>query len=339
MTDTGRRTDTPATTPLLQRMGEALSRVRGRVSPGASLGKVTWFRVGGPAELMVRPVDVDDLALVLAARPADVPLTVIGVGSNLLVRDGGIPGLVVRLGRGFAEIEAEEGCFVRCGAAALDANVAKVAQAHGIAGLEFLTGVPGTIGGALRMNAGAYGREIRDVLVTAEALDPAGRLHMLEPDAMDLSYRHCGVPDDWVFVGATLRGEPGDPQAIAARIQEIRDQREASQPIRTRTGGSTFANPEGHKAWQLVDAAGCRGLTLGGAQVSEMHTNFLVNTGTATAADIEALGEEVRRRVQETSGIPLRWEIRRVGVPADDPRAITPAADASGAETETGDDA
>lgn len=314
--------------PLSDRMAEALARVRGRVSAGADLSKVTWFRVGGPAELMVRPVDVDDLATVLAARPAEVPLTVIGVGSNLLVRDGGVPGLVVRLGRGFAEIEAEAGGFVRCGAAALDAHVATVAQEAGIAGLEFLTGVPGTIGGALRMNAGAYGREIKDVLVTAEALDAEGRLHTLRPEDMDLSYRHCGVPEDWVFTAATLKGEPGaDPAAVAERIAEIRRQREDSQPVRTRTGGSTFANPDGHKAWQLIDAAGCRGLTMGGAQVSEKHCNFLLNLGDATAAEVEALGEEVRRRVRETSGIELRWEIRRIGVPADDPRAIRPAAD------------
>ncbi|EKV29994.1 UDP-N-acetylenolpyruvoylglucosamine reductase [Caenispirillum salinarum AK4] len=321
-------------TALARRLGDGLARVRGRVSAGADLARITWFRVGGPAELMIRPVDVDDLAVVLAAKPADVPLTVIGVGSNLLVRDGGIPGITVRLGRGFAEIEAEDGCFIRAGAAALDANVAKVARDHGIAGLEFLTGVPGTMGGALRMNAGAYGREIKDVLVTAEALDPAGRLHTLRPEDMDLSYRHCGVPEDWVFVAATLKGEPGDPDAIAARLDEIRSQREDSQPIRTRTGGSTFANPDGHSAWKLVDAAGCRGLTIGGAQVSEKHTNFLINTGTATAADLEALGEEVRKRVRETSGVELRWEIRRVGVPADHPDAVA-ATDTS----ETGDDA
>lgn len=314
--------------PLLLRMGEALARVRGRVSAGADLAKVTWFRVGGPAELMIRPVDVDDLAVVLAARPADVPLTVIGVGSNLLVRDGGVPGVVVRLGRGFADIEAEAGGFVHCGAAALDASVAAVAQDAGIGGLEFLTGVPGTIGGALRMNAGAYGREIKDVLVTAEALDTEGRLHTLRPEDMGLSYRHCDVPEDWVFVAATLKGEPGaDPAAIAERITEIRRQREDSQPVRTRTGGSTFANPDGHKAWELIDAAGCRGLTIGGAQVSEKHCNFLLNLGDASAADVEALGEEIRRRVLAASGITLRWEIRRIGVPADHPRAILPACD------------
>ena len=314
--------------PLLLRMGEALARVRGRVSAGADLAKVTWFRVGGPAELMIRPVDVDDLAVVLAARPADVPLTVIGVGSNLLVRDGGVPGVVVRLGRGFADIEAEAGGFVHCGAAALDATVAAVAQDAGIGGLEFLTGVPGTIGGALRMNAGAYGREIKDVLVTAEALDTEGRLHTLRPEDMGLSYRHCDVPEDWVFVAATLKGEPGaDPTAIAERIAEIRRQREDSQPVRTRTGGSTFANPDGHKAWELIDAAGCRGLTIGGAQVSEKHCNFLLNLGDATAADVEALGEEIRRRVLAASGITLRWEIRRIGVPADHPLAILPACD------------
>lgn len=278
-------------------LGGALTRVRGRVSAGAALNRITWFRVGGPAELMIRPVDVDDLAVVLAAKPADVPLTVIGVGSNLLVRDGGIPGITLRLGRGFAEIEAEEGCFIRAGAAALDTNVANVARDHGIAGLEFLTGIPGTIGGALRMNAGAHGREIKDILVTAEALDPSGRLHTLQPDDMHLSYRHCGVPEDWVFVAATLKGEPGKADEIAARLEEIRAQREASQPIRTRTGGSTFANPEGHSAWKLVDAAGCRGLTIGG-RTSQREAHQLPYQ--------HRLGHRRRSRVPGRRGPPAR---------------------------------
>jgi len=298
---------------------DRLPEVRGRYAENADLARVTWFRVGGPAEVMFRPADSDDLATFLAAKPADVPVTVLGVGSNLLVRDGGVPGVVIRMGRHFAAIEAE-GIGITVGAGALDVHVARVAAEAGIAGLEFLSGVPGTIGGALRMNAGAYGREIKDVLVQASALDAQGGKHDLTLDEMGFSYRHCGIAEDWIFTGARLRGEKGEPAEIAQRVAEIRAARETSQPIRTATGGSTFANPAnspgGEKAWQLIDAAGCRGLTRGGAQVSEQHCNFLINTGEATAADLEGLGEEMRRRVFETSGIELRWEIRRIGIPA-----------------------
>jgi UDP-N-acetylmuramate dehydrogenase len=295
-----------------------LPAVRGRYTENAPLGPVTWFRVGGPAEVMFRPIDVQDLAGFLAGKPADVPATVLGVGSNLLVRDGGVPGVVVRLGRGFAGIETE-GDEVRVGAGALDVNVALVAGGAGIAGLEFLSGVPGTIGGALRMNAGAYGAETKDVVVGARAVDPVGRVRDLDPEDLGFGYRCCAVPRDWIFVSARLRGRLGDRAAIARRTEEIRTAREQTQPIRSRTGGSTFANPPGGKAWELIERAGCRGLTRGGAQVSEKHCNFLINTGNATAADLEALGEEVRRRVFETSGVRLEWEIQRIGVAAEQP--------------------
>jgi UDP-N-acetylmuramate dehydrogenase len=294
---------------------DRLPRVRGRYTADAPLAQVTWFRVGGPAEIMFRPADVEDLAAFLAAKPADVPVTVIGVASNLLVRDGGIPGVVIRLGRGFVEITARE-TTVRAGAGALDANVALVARDAGLAGLEFLTGVPGTIGGALRMNAGAYGAEMKDVTLAAEALDAHGQRHRLTSAELGFSYRHCAVAEDWIFIAAEFNGVPGDRDAIQRRMDEISARREASQPIRTRTGGSTFANPPDHKAWQLIEKVGGRGLSMGGAMVSEKHCNFLINTGTATAADIEALGEELRRRVREEFGITLEWEIRRVGVPA-----------------------
>lgn len=302
-------------TPLVER----LPQVRGRLSEHAALAGTTWFRVGGPAEVMFRPADRDDLIDFLAAKPADVPVTVIGVASNLLVRDGGVPGVVIRLGRAFAEV-AVEGTRVEAGAAALDLNVARVAAEAGVGGLEFLCGVPGTVGGALRMNAGAYGSEMKDVTVAAEALDARGGRHHLTLAELGFSYRHCAVAEDWIFLSATLQGRPGAPETILARMHEIRTAREASQPIRTRTGGSTFANPTdpkaaGRKAWQLIDAAGCRGLRRGGAMVSEKHCNFLINTGTATAADIEGLGEEVRRRVFEATGVSLAWEIRRVGSP------------------------
>jgi len=297
------------------RLIERLPRVRGRLSENAALADITWFRVGGPAEVMFRPEDADDLAAFLAAKPADVPVTVIGVGSNLLVRDGGVPGVVIRLGRGFASIGVA-GDEVRAGAAALDLNVAMVARDAGLAGLEFLSGIPGTIGGAIRMNAGAYGREIKDVLVSAEAIDHRGVRHAVKAVELGLSYRHAAVPEDWIFTGALLAGTPGEKVAIGRRMSEIGDQRQATQPVRSRTGGSTFANPQGHKAWELIDKAGCRGLVRGGAQISEKHCNFLINTGGATAADLEGLGEEARRRVFEKFGITLEWEIRRIGIPA-----------------------
>ena len=297
-----------------QHLIDRLPPVRGRLTADAPLAAITWFRVGGPAEVMFRPADADDLAEFLAKKPPEVPVTVIGVASNLLVRDGGVGGVVVRLGRGFTAIEIS-GTRVTAGAAVLDVNVAIACRAAGVGGLEFLSGIPGTVGGALRMNAGAYGREIKDVLESARALDNAGARHELSLTEMGLGYRHCGVPEDWIFLAATLRGVGADRDAIQQRMAEIQSEREVSQPIRARTGGSTFANPPGHKAWELVDRAGCRGLARGGAMVSEKHTNFLINTGTATAADIEGLGEEVRRRVFEKFGVTLEWEIRRIGRP------------------------
>lgn len=299
---------------------DRLPAVRGRLTVGAPLAGITWFRVGGPAEVMLRPADVYDLADFLAACPEDVPVTVLGVASNLLIRDGGVPGVVVRLGGPFAALRID-GTSVTAGAGALDLNIALAARLAGVAGLEFLSGIPGTIGGALRMNAGAFGRELSDVLVSVEALDRAGRSFSVSAAELGLGYRHCGAPADWIFVGATLKGEPGEPGDITARIDDIARKRAESQPVRARTGGSTFANPPGHKAWELIDRAGCRGLTHGGAQVSEKHCNFLINVGDATAADIEALGEEVRRRVKETSGVELTWEIKRIGISAGEKSA------------------
>ncbi len=296
------------------RLIDRLPPVRGRLTADAPLAPVTWFRVGGTAEIMFRPADEADLAEFLAAKPRDVPITVLGVASNLLVRDGGIPGIVIRLGRAFVAVTTD-GNTVRAGAGALDLNVALTCREAGIAGLEFLSGIPGTIGGALRMNAGAYGRDIKALLRRAVALDGSGRRHEVAAAALGLDYRSCAAPADWIFVAAEFAGDAGDPAAIGQRMDEIQAAREASQPIRSRTGGSTFANPSGHKAWELIDRAGCRGLTRGGAQVSEKHANFLINTGNATAADLEGLGEEVRRRVFENSGIVLDWEIKRVGRP------------------------
>lgn len=292
---------------------ERLPPVRGRLSANASLSKVTWFRVGGPAEVMFRPQDVSDLTHFLKNKPKDIPVTFIGVGSNLLVRDGGLPGVVIRLGRAFAEITCQDDCL-NTGAGALDVNVAKVALENSLGGLEFLSGIPGTIGGALRMNAGAYDREIKDVLIDATAISPSGDVKTFSPDELSLSYRHCDLKDGWMFLSARLKGDKDDPKAIRAKMDRIREARGDSQPVRERTGGSTFANPEGHKAWQLIDQAGCRGLKRGGAMVSEMHCNFLINTGNATAEDLEELGEDVRKRVFETSGIELRWEIKRIGL-------------------------
>ena len=289
-----------------------LPPVRGRVTADAPIGKQTWFGVGGPAEVLFRPADLADLSAFLSALPAEVPVTALGVGSNLLVRDGGISGVVIRLGRGFAAIEIERD-EIRAGAAALDRIVAFAAADAGLGGLEFLSGVPGSVGGSLRMNAGAYGREIKDVLVSAIALNRTGETHTVDGREMGLSYRHNDADPSWIFVEARLRGVPGDRGAIGRRLNEIRAAREATQPVRARTGGSTFKNPPGESAWRLIDAAGCRGLVRGGALVSQQHTNFLINTGTATAADLEGLGEEVRRRVHDTSGILLEWEIERIG--------------------------
>jgi UDP-N-acetylmuramate dehydrogenase len=291
---------------------DRLPPVRGRIAADVPIGPMTWFRVGGPAEVLFRPADLADLADFRRVLPEDVAVTVIGVASNLLVRDGGIPGVTVRLGRGFGAIDCTEN-EISAGAGALDLNVALTAAQAGIAGLEFLSGVPGTIGGGLRMNAGAYGSEIKDVLVSADAVDRNGAIHRVAAAELGLSYRHSEAPEDWIFTGARLRGRHGKPTEIAARMEEIRAARETSQPIRARTGGSTFANPPGDHAWRLIDEAGCRGLVRGGAMVSEKHTNFLINTGNATAADIEGLGEEVRRRVHAGFGIVLEWEIRRIG--------------------------
>ncbi len=300
-----------------------LPPVRGRLTANAAIGRQTWFGVGGAAEVLFQPADAEDLAVFLAGLPTEIPVTVIGAGSNLLVRDGGIPGATIRLGRGLGDI-AIGGGVVQVGAGALDRRVVVAAAKAGLAGLEFLSGIPGTIGGSLRMNAGAYGVEVADVLVSATALDRGGRRHVIDRAAMALSYRHCGIDPGWIFIAARLRGIPGERTEIAKRLTEIRGTREATQPIRARTSGSTFANPPGQSAWRLVDAAGCRGLARGGAMVSHKHANFLINTGSATAADIEGLAEEVRRRVYETSGIMLEWEIQRIGRPAPDPGPIEP---------------
>jgi UDP-N-acetylmuramate dehydrogenase len=304
-------TVTTATGHLIERMPQ----VRGRLTADASLAKVAWFAVGGPADVMFRPANADDLAAFLAALPADIPVTVIGVASNLLVRDGGVRGVVIRLGRDFATATAD-GDRIVAGAATLDLNAALVARDAGLAGLEFLSGIPGTIGGALRMNGGAYGREIKDVLVEAEGITRDGRRVAFDAGEMGFSYRRSSVPADVIFTRAVLKGEPGDGEAIARRMAEIAEKRADSQPVRARTGGSTFTNPLGHKAWELIDRAGCRGLRRGDAQVSEKHCNFLLNLGGATAADIEDLGEEVRARVLAATGVSLEWEIKRIGVRA-----------------------
>jgi UDP-N-acetylmuramate dehydrogenase len=299
---------------MMTRPCDMLPPVRGSVTYGAPLKDLVWFRAGGPAEILFRPADAEDLAAFLAARPLDLRVSVIGVGSNLLVRDGGIPGAVVRLSSAFGKVSTD-GLRVRAGAAALDGAVARAAADAGIAGLEFLRGVPGTIGGALKMNAGCYGREIKDIFVEATAIDGQGNMVTLTAADMAFEYRKAkGVGEDLIFVEAVFEGTRDEPAAIKSRMEELSANREASQPIKSRTGGSTFKNPPGHKAWRLVDEAGCRGLMVGAAQVSEKHTNFLINTGDATAAELEALGEEVRRRVQEKSGVVLEWEIKRVGV-------------------------
>jgi UDP-N-acetylmuramate dehydrogenase len=288
--------------------------LRGRLLANQTLTELTWFRVGGPAQVLFMPEDEQDLAYALGHLPAYIPVTVIGLGSNLIVRDGGVPGVVIRLGRGFGNVTVED-TRIRAGAAVPDVKVARAAQEAGIAGLSFMRGIPGGVGGALRMNGGAYGRETKDALVEARAVDRAGRIHVLRNADMGYGYRHSGAPADYIFTEALYQGERGDPAVIAAEMDKITESREATQPIKSRTGGSTFKNPPGRKAWQLIDAAGCRGLQVGGAQVSEMHCNFLINSGGATAADIETLGETVRRRVRESSGVELEWEIERIGVP------------------------
>jgi UDP-N-acetylmuramate dehydrogenase len=288
--------------------------LRGRLVANAPIAEATWFRVGGPAQVLFSPADEDDLAYLLSRLPETVGVTPIGLGSNLIVRDGGVEGVVVRLGgRPFNAIDVIAGDRIDAGAAAPDMFVAKAAAIAGVDGLAFLRGVPGSIGGALRMNAGAHGGEMKDVVVEARGVNRRGDKRALSNAEMGFSYRRSSAPGDIIFTGATLQGRPGDPDRIAAEMARITAAREASQPIREKTGGSTFKNPPGQKAWELIDLAGCRGLAVGGAQVSAMHCNFLINRDGASAADLEALGEEVRRRVKETSGIALEWEIKRIG--------------------------
>jgi len=298
---------------LVPELSARMPKLRGRMLSNQSMAELTWFRVGGPAQVLFAPADEADLAHFLAVLPDEVPVTGGGRGSNLLVRDGGVAGVVIRLGRGFNEIVVE-GNLIRVGTAVPDVKVARAAADAGLAGLSFFRGVPGAIGGALRINAGAYGRETKDVLVEARAVDRKGNLRTMKNADFGFSYRHSAAPADLVYTQATFRGAPGDAKKIAAEMEQITEARESTQPIKSRTGGSTFKNPPGQKAWQLIDAAGCRGLVIGDAQVSEMHCNFLINRGNATAADIEKLGEEVRRRVKENSGVALEWEIVRIGV-------------------------
>ena len=291
----------------------AMPELRGRLLANQSLAELTWFRVGGPAQVLFTPADEDDLGYFLERLPHQFPLYVVGVGSNLIVRDGGMPGVVVRLSpRAFGET-ACDGDIVKAGAAALDKRVAEAAAAANLGGLEFLFGIPGTVGGALRMNAGANGRETRDVLVEATGLGRDGKRHRFSNADMKFVYRNSGVDASIIFTSARFRGTVDAAEAIRARMNEVQNHRETAQPIREKTGGSTFKNPPGNSAWKLIDAAGCRGLRVGGAQVSEMHCNFLINTGNATGRDIETLGETVRARVKENSGIELHWEIKRIG--------------------------
>ena len=292
-----------------------LPATRGSLEANGSLADFIWFRTGGPAEWIYRPADVEDLAQFLAKLPHEVPVLAVGVGSNLIVRDGGVPGVVVRLPKKLAKVSVE-GDLVRAGGAAMGITVASAARDASLAGLEFLRGIPGTVGGAVRMNAGAYGRDASDILVEATVVTRDGKVETWPAARFGFSYRHSSLADGFIVVEALFRGTPGDRAAIAAEMDRIAAEREASQPLRSRTGGSTFKNPQGGKAWELVDRAGCRGLMVGKAQVSEKHTNFLINTGGATSADIEALGEEVRRRVKANSGIELEWEIERIGRPA-----------------------
>jgi UDP-N-acetylmuramate dehydrogenase len=299
---------------LVEEVKARAPRLRGRLLANAPIAETTWFRVGGPAQVLFSPADEDDLAYLLANLPRETPVTTIGLGSNLIVRDGGVEGVVIRLGgRAFGAIEIADGCRLVAGASAPDQFVAKAAAKAGVDGLAFLRGVPGSIGGALVMNAGAHGGEIRDALIEARGVDRTGARRVFSRDGLGFSYRHSSAPEGVVFTAAAFQGRPGEPAAIEAEMERITRAREASQPIREKTGGSTFKNPPGFKAWELIDQAGCRGLRVGDAEVSTMHCNFLINRGRATAADLEALGEEVRRRVLETSGVALEWEIKRIG--------------------------
>lgn len=308
-------TDTQTAGALAERLTGLLPDLRGRLSAGTKLADITWFRVGGAAEVLFAPADEADLAYFLKNVPADLPVVTIGLGSNLLVRDGGVKGVVIRLGRGFSDIRVEPGHRLRVGTAVPDVKVARAAADAGIEGLAFYRGIPGSIGGALRMNAGAHGTETKDVLVSARAVDRQGNLHELTNADMDYTYRHCGVPEDWIFTQALYQGLQGDPAEIQKQMEEVATYREQNQPIKERTGGSTFKNPPGNSSWKLIDAAGCRGYRVGGAMVSEMHCNFLINHQGASAEDIETLGETVRARVKAESGITLTWEIIRLGEP------------------------
>jgi UDP-N-acetylmuramate dehydrogenase len=299
---------------LAEKLARELPKLRGRIAANQVLAPFTWFRVGGTAEVLFSPADEEDLADFLANLPPAIPLTVIGLGSNLIVRDGGVPGVVIRLGgRAFGSVTAEGDYRLRAGAAVPDMKLARAAADAGVDGLAFYRGIPGAIGGALRMNAGAHGGETKDVLIEARGIDRRGNLRTFTNAEMGYSYRHSSVPDDVIFTQALFQGRAGEPSSILSEMDRITAAREASQPIREKTGGSTFKNPPGHKAWQLIDQARCRGLVLGDAQVSEMHCNFLINRGQASAADIEHLGEDVRRRVHDTSGVELEWEIKRIG--------------------------
>lgn len=302
---------------LTETLKAQMPELRGRLRANVDLSAITWFRIGGPAQLLFTPADEADLAYFLARLPEDIPVFPMGLGSNLLVRDGGVPGVVVRLGPGFGNVVAEAGCRLRAGAAVPDVKVARAAAEAGIDGLAFYRGIPGGIGGALRMNAGAHGTETKDVVASVRAVDRKGAIHVLSNADMGFAYRHCSVPDDFIFTEATFEGRPGKPAEILKAMDEVAEYRAANQPIKERTGGSTFRNPPGHSAWKLVDAAGLRGFRVGGAKVSEMHCNFLINDADATGEDVERLGETIRARVRETSGIELRWEIIRLGAPRE----------------------
>jgi len=302
---------------LVPDLASRLPELRGRLAANQLLADITWFRVGGPAQVLFTPADANDLAYFLGSIAAALPVIVVGLGSNLLVRDGGVPGIIIRLGRGFSQVAVEPGHRIRAGAAVPDVKLARAAADAGIAGLAFYRGIPGSVGGALRMNAGAHGRETRDALLEARAVDRQGGMHVLPPSEMKLTYRHCGVPGGWIFTEGLFQGSAGDPAAILKEMGEVADYREANQPIKERTGGSTFKNPPGSSAWKLIDAAGCRGLRVGGAKVSEMHCNFLINDRNASAEDIERLGETVRARVRAHGGLTLDWEIIRIGVSRD----------------------
>ncbi|WP_246021516.1 UDP-N-acetylmuramate dehydrogenase [Alteraurantiacibacter aquimixticola] len=291
------------------------SPVRGKLTKDAPLDKLVWFKSGGPADWLFEPADLEDLTSFLQGLEEGTPVMAIGLGSNLIIRDGGVPGVVVRLGKPFASVEVRRDNILECGGGAPGILVSSTARDAGIAGMEFLRGIPGTVGGFVRMNGGAYGREVADILVDCDVVFPNGDCVNIPAEDLDYTYRHSRLPEGAIVVAARFQGDPGDPEEIGREMDRIAAEREASQPLRTKTGGSTFKNPDGKKAWQLVDEAGCRGLKMGGAQVSEKHANFLINTGDATSSDIEGLGEEVRRRVSEKTGVALEWEIKRVGRP------------------------